>query len=133
MTDFNVMWLTIGGATGLATGVLAMVMLFALGSAGRGRRRRREIERRALAAWRGMMPLLPRWKPSAEQLDALDDEPPRVLAAYRSIAEGWASDDARWDVLVAVLVYTRREALRLRVEQLRAIAADGPRVPMGQS
>lgn len=131
MTDFNLMWLAIGGAAGIAAGMVAMVALFALGSAGRGRTEQRATEQRALAAWRGMMPILPGWKPTLEQLDALDCEHPRVIAAYRSIAEGWASDDARWDVLVAVLVYTRREALRLRVEQLRAIAADGPRVKMG--
>ena len=130
MTDFNLMWLVIGGAAGIAAGMVAMIALFALGSAGRERAERRETEQRALAAWRGMAELLPAWRPTLDQLDALDAEPPRVIAAYRSIAEGWSDDDARWDVLVSVLVYARREALRVRVEALRSIAAAAPPVKM---
>lgn len=127
MTDFNAMWLLLGLLIGCTAGIAGMVTLLALGSIGRGRHERRQRNRACVKAWSR---LLPGWRPDADQLAALDAEPRRVILAYRAIAEGWARDDARWDVLIAVLVYTRREALRVRVDEIKAIAADAPPVRM---
>lgn len=116
MTDFNAAWLLIGLLVGCAAGMGGIVSLLALGSIGRGRAARRVRTRSCVKAWSR---LLPGWRPDADQLAALDAEPPRVINAYRTIAEGWDRNDGRWDVLLAVLVHTRREALRIRVAELR--------------
>lgn len=128
MTDFNAMWLLVGLLVGCTAGIAGMIALLALGSAGRGKAKRRKTERRALAAWRGLANLLPGWRPTLDQLEALDNAPPPLLAAYRSIADGWTRDDARWDVLVGVLVHARREALRVRVDEIRQAAEQAPPV-----
>lgn len=61
-----------------------------------------------VTAWRV---LLPGWKPTAKMLSALDDGPPERTAALRAVSRGWSPYDARWDVLLALFEYERRQAL----------------------
>lgn len=127
MTDFNAMWLLVGLLIGVTAGITGLAFMFAVGSWFRHRDEPRARSRACLRAWRE---LLPGWRPDRDQLNALDAESPQLVAAYRAIAEGWPADCARWDVLIAVLVYTRREALRLKVSELRTLAEQAPPVEL---
>lgn len=60
---------------------------------------------RAVAAWRD---LLPDWRPSLEELQALDARPLEHQRATRILAYGWDNNDPRWDVLLALLEWERR-------------------------
>lgn len=62
---------------------------------------------RAIRAWRR---LLPDWTPTLDDLKALETMPHEHRAAVRVIAEGWATNDPRWDVLMALLEWERRQA-----------------------
>lgn len=66
---------------------------------------------RAVRAWRA---LLPDWKPTLEQLQALDRMPMEHRQAVRVLAYDWSYDDPRWDVLVALLEWERREERKRR-------------------
>jgi hypothetical protein len=61
----------------------------------------------AINAWRR---LVGDWQPTLEQLQALERKPPEYREALRVISEGWSPDDARWDVLLALFEYNRRES-----------------------
>lgn len=63
---------------------------------------------RAVRAWRN---LLPDWTPSLDELRALEDKPHEHRAAVRIVSHGWDNNDPRWDVLMALLEWERREAL----------------------
>lgn len=69
-----------------------------------------------IRAWRE---LLPDWQPTPGALRALDMEPPELVRALRSIARGWSRDDARWDVLLAVLEHTKRTHAHELAEKIR--------------
>lgn len=130
MTDFNAAWALIGLLVGCTAGIGGLAAMLALGSIGRASSVRRRRTRACVKAWSR---LLPGWKPDADQLEALDAGPWQLQAAYGALAEGWDRADARWDVLIAVLVYTRREALRMRVDAIKAHAAEQPPVRMVRS
>jgi hypothetical protein len=70
---------------------------------------------RAVAAWRD---LLPDWRPSLEELQALDARPLEHQRAVRILAYGWDNNDPRWDILLALLEWERR------AERERRNAAD---------
>lgn len=72
-------------------------------------------------AWRE---LLPSWQPTLGQLQALDHGPPERMVALRAVARGWGPQDARWDVLMALLVYERRQALTEAAEKQRTAVAE---------
>ena len=74
---------------------------------------------RAVRAWRR---LLPDWTPTLDAHRDLDTRPHEHVAAVRIVAEGWSPEDARWDVLMALLEYERREE---RMRWLTAEAALG--------
>lgn len=77
------------------------------------------LDREAVAAWRGMDKLLPGWRPTLGALNALDDVPLPVLRLTRALSRDWHRDDARWDVLVALLEYTRRQHAHVLAERIR--------------
>lgn len=62
---------------------------------------------RAVRAWRN---LLPDWTPTLDALRELDTRPHEHVAAVRVVAEGWEPNDPRWDVLMALLEWERRQA-----------------------
>lgn len=62
---------------------------------------------RAVRAWRQ---LLPDWTPTLDALRSLENMPHEHRAAVAVITDGWSTDDARWDVLMALLEYERRDA-----------------------
>lgn len=62
---------------------------------------------RAVRAWRN---LLPDWTPSLDELRALEDKPHEHRAAVQIVSHGWDNNDPRWDVLMALLEWERREA-----------------------
>jgi hypothetical protein len=66
----------------------------------------RDFTVRAIRAWRK---LLPDWTPTLDMLRDLDTRPHEHIAAVRIVAKGWSANDARWDVLMALLEYERRE------------------------
>lgn len=70
---------------------------------------------RAVRAWRA---LLPDWTPSLGDLHELESRPPEHAAAVRVLTQGWAGNDARWDVLLALLEWERQ------AERERRAAAD---------
>lgn len=61
---------------------------------------------RAIRAWRG---LLPDWTPSLDQMAALEHQPHEYRLAISVLSEDWEAEDPRWDVLLALLEYERRE------------------------
>ncbi len=67
---------------------------------------------RAVRAWRQ---LLPDWTPSLDALRDLENMPHEHRAAVAVITDGWSVDDARWDVLMALLEYERRDASMRRM------------------
>lgn len=69
----------------------------------------RDFTVRAIRAWRR---LLPDWTPTLDMLRELDTRPHEHVSAVRVVAEGWDERDARWDVLLALLEWERRDALR---------------------
>jgi hypothetical protein len=81
------------------------------------------MSNRDLAAWRNLARQhLPGWRPTAPQLQQLDEGPHELGVAIRSITRGWDRFDARWDVLLAVLEYYKREhAHHLAERQRKAI------------
>lgn len=62
---------------------------------------------RAVRAWRN---LLPDWTPTLDALRELDTRPHEHVAAVRIVADGWEPNDPRWDVLMALLEWERRNA-----------------------
>ncbi|MEW2498385.1 hypothetical protein AB0942_33360 [Streptomyces nodosus] len=64
---------------------------------------------RDVPVWRRLARLMPGWLPTLEGLQKLDEGPPELIGALRSISRGWNRDDARWDVLMAVLEFYRRQ------------------------
>lgn len=77
-----------------------------------GNRRReasRRVQREAFAATTHLRLALPGWRPTPEQLAALDEGAPAYSGALRLITDGWSPDDARWDVLQGVVEYNRRQ------------------------
>jgi len=73
-----------------------------------------------LKAWRQLARLVPGWRPTYEGLQRLDEGPAELLVALRSIARGWSRDDARWDVLQAVVEYYKRQALATATQEEEA-------------
>jgi hypothetical protein len=69
----------------------------------------RDFTIRAVRAWRR---LLPDWTPTLDVFRELDTRPHEHVTAVRIVAEGWEPNDARWDVLAALLEWERREARR---------------------
>jgi len=69
----------------------------------------RDFTVRAIRAWRK---LLPDWTPTLDMLRDLDIRPHEHIAAVRIVATGWEANDPRWDVLMALLEYERREAIK---------------------
>lgn len=69
----------------------------------------RDFTVRAVRAWRK---LLPDWTPTLDMLRDLDTRPHEHIAAVRIVAEGWDGNDPRWDVLMALLEYERRDAIK---------------------
>lgn len=63
----------------------------------------------AVRAWRR---LLPDWTPSLDALRELDTRPHEHITAVRIVADGWPANDPRWDVLMALLEWERREEKR---------------------
>lgn len=66
----------------------------------------RDFTTRAVRAWRK---LLPDWTPTLDMLRELDTRPHEHITAVRIVAEGWEANDPRWDVLMALLEYERRD------------------------
>lgn len=62
---------------------------------------------RAVRAWRN---LLPDWTPTLDELRKLESMPHEHRAAVAIVSHGWDANDARWDVLMALLEWERREA-----------------------
>lgn len=62
---------------------------------------------RAVRAWRN---LLPDWTPTLDALRELETMPHEHRAAVAIVSEGWQSNDPRWDVLMALLEWERRQA-----------------------
>lgn len=60
---------------------------------------------RAVGAWRR---LLPDWTPTASDLNELEHRSHEHGVAVRFLTYGWSYDDARWDVLLALLEWERR-------------------------
>ena len=75
----------------------------------------RDFTMRAIRAWRH---LLPDWTPTLDDLRELDTRPHEHVAAVRIVASGWGAEDARWDVLLALLEYERRQEKRKWVTTL---------------
>lgn len=71
----------------------------------------------AIDAWRR---LLPGWKPTLAQLNALDEKSPEFTAAIRAMTRDWTAHDARWDTLVAVVEYVRRDHAHELAEKIRS-------------
>ncbi|MGA4942129.1 hypothetical protein [Streptomyces cinereoruber] len=71
----------------------------------------------AVGAWKA---LLPGWCPTVEELRKLDEGAPEFVAAVRAMTADWSPEDARWDVLMALLEYTRREHAHELAEEIRA-------------
>jgi len=71
----------------------------------------RTFTMRAIRAWRQ---LLPDWTPTLDALRELDTRPHEHVAAVRIVSEGWEATDARWDVLLALLEWERRDERRLQ-------------------
>lgn len=70
---------------------------------------------RAIRAWRD---LLPDWTPSLDGMADLDTMPHEHVAAVRVVAEGWEASDPRWDVLMALLEWERRqERMKLKIRE----------------
>lgn len=66
----------------------------------------RDFTVRAVRAWRK---LLPDWTPTLDMLRDLDTRPHEHIAAVRIVATGWEANDPRWDVLMALLEWERRD------------------------
>lgn len=62
---------------------------------------------RAVRAWRQ---LLPDWAPDLDAMRTLENMPHEHRAAVAVLSDGWSTDDPRWDVLMALLEYERRDA-----------------------
>lgn len=62
---------------------------------------------RSIRTWRN---LLPDWTPSLDEQVALESMPHEHRAAVAVVTEGWEANDPRWDVLMALLEWERREA-----------------------
>lgn len=62
---------------------------------------------RATRAWRQ---LLPDWTPTLDDLKALETMPHEHRAAVGVVSDGWDSNSPKWDVLMALLEWERREA-----------------------
>ncbi|WP_406444581.1 hypothetical protein OHB14_36805 [Streptomyces sp. NBC_01613] len=76
--------------------------------------------RQDLTAWRELTRHhMPDWRPTLPQLQRLDEGPHELGVALRSITRGWARSDARWDVLMAVLEYYKREHAHNLAEAIR--------------
>lgn len=69
----------------------------------------------AVRAWRR---LLPDWTPSLDALRELDTRPHEHITAVRIVADGWPANDPRWDVLMALLEWERREERKQHVTVL---------------
>lgn len=79
------------------------------------RRRRRTDEQRhrvqlqAIAATADLNRHMPGWRPSPEHLAAMTEGTGAYTGAVHTLGAGWTSDDARWDLLTAVIEYNRRQ------------------------
>jgi hypothetical protein len=62
---------------------------------------------------------VPDWQPTLQGLQRLDEGPGELLVALRSIARGWDRNDARWDVLMAVLEFYKRQHAHELAEKIR--------------
>jgi hypothetical protein len=62
---------------------------------------------------------MPDWQPTLQGLQRLDEGPGELLVALRSIARGWDRNDARWDVLMAVLEFYKRQHAHELAEKIR--------------
>ncbi len=62
---------------------------------------------RAVRTWRQ---LLPDWTPSLDAQRDLENKPHEYRAAVAVLSDGWEAGDPRWDVLMALLEYERRDA-----------------------
>ncbi len=63
---------------------------------------------RAVRAWRN---LLPDWTPTLDEQIALEGGTWEHRAAVAVLTDGWDANDPRWDVLMALLEWERREAV----------------------
>ncbi|MEH0586242.1 hypothetical protein QA942_19980 [Streptomyces sp. B21-106] len=82
--------------------------------------RRKAQVQKDLTAWRELAQQhMPGWRPTLQQLQRLDEGPHELGVALRSIARDWDRDDARWDVLMAVLEYYKREHAHSLANQQR--------------
>jgi len=61
---------------------------------------------RAVRAWRD---LLPDWTPSLDEQVSLETMPHEHRAAIAIVSDGWGPNDPRWDVLMALLEWERRQ------------------------
>jgi phage gp16-like protein len=75
--------------------------------------------RHDLEAWRNLARLMPGWRPTLQGLQRLDEGPNELLVALRAIARGWAHQDARWDVLMGVIEFYKREHAHGLAEKIR--------------
>lgn len=74
-------------------------------------------------AWRELSQRhMPDWQPTLQKLRRLDEGPTELLRALRSVARGWSPSDARWDVLMAVVEYYKRQHAHELAEKQRARA-----------
>lgn len=74
---------------------------------------------RCVRAWRN---LLPDWTPTLDDHKRLEMQPHEHRAAVAIVADGWGPNDPRWDVLMALLEWERREAAEK--EQTRQLFED---------
>lgn len=80
-------------------------------------------------AWRELSQRhMPDWQPTLQKLRRLDEGSTELLRALRSVARGWSPSDARWDVLMAVVEYYKRQHAHELAEKQRAFS--GPSMTM---
>lgn len=71
-------------------------------------------------AWRELTQRhIPDWQPTLQRLRRLDEGPGELLVALRAIARGWDQNDARWDVLMAVVEFYKRQHAHELAEKQR--------------
>lgn len=76
---------------------------------------------KAVRAWRQ---LLPDWTPTLDEQVSLETMPREHRAAVAVISEGWEANDPKWDVLMALLEWERRQE-RTRLDLADEIARIG--------